>query len=88
MPIDLAIVSPERTLVETVVDSVVAPGSEGVFGVLPAHEPYLAPLQAGTLRYREGGRTHDVPVAGGFVEVTQERVTALVLEAEAHGSEA
>ena len=77
MPVDLAIVTPARTLVEEPVDSVVAPGSEGEFGVLPAHEALLAPLQAGELRYVVGGQTKTVQIEGGFAEVTQERVTIL-----------
>ena len=85
MPIDLAIVSPARTIVESSVDAVVGPGSEGEFGVLPAHEPYLAPLKAGTIRYRESGVEHEVPVTGGFVEVTQEKVTVLAQEAVSEG---
>ena len=82
MPIELSVVTPERTVVETPVDSVVAPGSEGEFGVLPSHEPYLAPLKAGELRYTEGGTTHSISVASGFVEVTQERITVLAVEPE------
>jgi F-type H+-transporting ATPase subunit epsilon len=77
MPFDLSIVSPEGKLVECAVDSMVAPGSEGEFGVLPGHELYIIPLTAGTIRYREGSQEHEVAVTGGFVEVTQERVTVL-----------
>ena len=79
MAIELSIVTPERTLVECQAESVLAPGSEGEFGVLPAHEPYLAPLQAGQLRYEQAGQQHEVSVSGGFVEVTQERVTVLAM---------
>ena len=77
MPVALSIVTPEQTLVDTLADSIVAPGAEGEFGVLPAHEPFLAPLQAGELRYESGGESHAVEITGGFAEVTQERVTVL-----------
>ncbi len=82
MPIQLCIVTPERTLVELPVDSVVVPGGEGEFGVLPAHEPYLTSLQAGEVRYVVGGQSQRVGIGGGFAEVTQERVTVLATSGE------
>ncbi len=82
MSLQLSILTPERTLVEMAVDSVLAPGGEGEFGVLPAHEPYLTVLQAGELRYVVGGKTFRVAVSGGFAEVTQERATILADSAQ------
>ena len=77
MPIDLSIVTPAKILVEQPVDTVIAPGSEGEFGVLTAHEPLLAPLQAGELRYEVDGRSESVTITGGFAEVTQDHITIL-----------
>jgi F-type H+-transporting ATPase subunit epsilon len=78
----LSIVTPARALVEADVDSVVAPGSEGEFGVLPGHAPLLAALKPGVVRYTAGSATNAVVVGGGFAEVTQERVTVLAQVAE------
>ena len=77
MALRLSIVTPERPVLETDVESVEAPGSEGEFGVLPGHEPFLAPLGAGELRYTEASGSHDLSITGGFAEVTGERVTVL-----------
>ncbi len=77
MSIELYVVTPEGVLVETQIESMVVPGTEGEFGILPGHEPFLAPLQAGELRYEAEGGTRIVSVASGFVEVTAERVTVL-----------
>ena len=77
MPLALSIVTPERPVVETEVDSVVLPGSEGEFGVLPGHEALLAPLREGAVTYQEAGRAVRVAITGGFAEVTQSRVTVL-----------
>jgi F-type H+-transporting ATPase subunit epsilon len=82
MALRLSIVTPTRPLVDIDVDSVVAPGSEGEFGVLPGHAAFLIGLQPGVVSYTVGGRTRRVAVAGGFAEVTQERVTLLVGTAE------
>ena len=77
MGLRLSIITPASPLVETEVDSVVAPGREGEFGVLPGHELFLAPLRPGVLRYTAGGQEQSVAVSGGFAEVTQEGVTVL-----------
>ena len=78
----LSIVTPQRAVLETEVDSVVAPGAEGEFGVLPEHEAFLAPLRPGVVRYQGGGGSGRVAVASGFAEVSGERVTILVQTAE------
>jgi F-type H+-transporting ATPase subunit epsilon len=80
--IDLSILTPERTLVEQPVDSLVAPGTEGEFGVLPGHEPFMAPLRPGELHYEANGDTVWFAVSGGFVEVTDARITVLARTAE------
>ena len=82
MSIDLSIVTPERTLVEQPVDSLVAPGTQGEFGVLPGHEPFMAPLDPGELRFEADGHTVWFAVSGGFVEVTGARITVLARTAE------
>jgi len=82
MPLLLSIVTPERAVLETEVDAVVAPGAEGEFGVLPEHEPFLAPLQPGVVRYQGGAGSGRLAVARGFAEVTGEWVTLLVQTAE------
>jgi F-type H+-transporting ATPase subunit epsilon len=78
----LEIVTPERSLVNTQVDEVQLPGSEGYFGVLPGHTPMLATLQVGELWYRVGSEKHYLAIAFGFVEVLPERVTVLATIAE------
>ncbi len=82
MPLLLSIVTPERAVLDSEVDSVVAPGAEGEFGVLPDHEAFLAPLQPGVVRYRGGEGSGRLAVSRGFAEVTGERVTLLVQTAE------
>jgi F-type H+-transporting ATPase subunit epsilon len=82
MPLRLSIVTPMRPLVEADVDSVIAPGSEGEFGVMPGHAPFLIGLKPGVVRWSEGGRTTRAAISGGFAEVTQERVTVLARNAE------
>jgi F-type H+-transporting ATPase subunit epsilon len=59
------------------VDEVIAPGSEGEFGVLPGHTPFLTTLNVGMLSYREGGEWHRLAVDWGYAEVGADRVVIL-----------
>ncbi len=74
----LEIVAPSRQVVRSEhVDEVIAPGSEGEFGVLPGHTPYLTTLKVGMLSYREGTQWHHLAVEWGYAEVGPSRVIIL-----------
>ncbi len=74
----LEIVAPSRQVVRSEsVDEVIAPGSEGEFGVLPGHTPFLTTLTVGMLSYREGGEWHRLAVDWGYAEVGPNRVVIL-----------
>ncbi len=75
------LVSPERELFSGPVDEVVAPGSEGEFGVLAHHAPFMATLAAGALRVIDGGDERRIFVRGGFADVTPQGLTVLAEEA-------
>lgn len=76
------LVSPERLLVSDIYDMVVVPGADGNFGVLPFHTPMISALRPGVIDIYENGVVSDrVFVAGGFAEVTPERLTVLAEEA-------
>ena len=83
MPLTLQIVTPERVVFsEEGVDSVTLPGSEGELTVLPSHAPLMTELRPGALTFRKGGQETDVAVAGGFLEVRDDRVVVLADVAE------
>ena len=82
----LEVVTPDRLVLSTVADVVVCPGVEGQFGVLVGHIPFLSALDVGEMYYRKGGQTEYLAVAGGFAEVTGEKVT-IVAEAAETGRE-
>ena len=73
----LSIVTPEKKLVEEEVDQVNVPGSEGDLGILYDHAPILTNLRSGQLSYEKGGETIVLVVSGGYLEVTDNRVTVL-----------
>ena len=82
MPLLLELTTPTRLVVSEQADEVVAPGSEGYFGVLPGHTPMLASLAVGEMWYRKGQEKTFLLLAGGFCEVLPERVTILAALAE------
>ena len=75
--IALEIVTPEGLLLRDEVDEVVAPGSEGYFGVRPGHTPLMAALGLGELSYRAEGAWHRFTCFSGWCEVLPDRVNVL-----------
>ena len=80
--IKLSIVTPEREVVDTEVDEIIAPGWDGEFGVLPNHAPFLAIIRSGELDYRIGDEVSSMAVGFGFVEVLPDKVTVMIETAE------
>ena len=78
----LEVVTPEGVLVGQEVDSVIAPGSEGEFGVLPDHVLFLSGIVPGELRYKSGSVEGSMVVTTGFAEVSNDKVSVLVDAAE------
>ena len=72
-----SLVSPERELFSGEVDQVDAPGSEGDFGVLAGHAPFMTALKEGQVRVHNDGRITTYDVRGGFADVTPEGFTIL-----------
>lgn len=78
----LSIVTPEKLVVTDRVDQVNVPGSEGDLGILYDHAPILTTLRPGRLSYQKGTETVILVVSGGYLEVTDNRVTILAETAE------
>jgi F-type H+-transporting ATPase subunit epsilon len=78
----LEVVTPEKQLLSQPVDEVIAPGSEGEFGVLPGHCHFLSTLRIGELRYRVGDHVGHMAVLWGYAEVTPTKVTVMAEIAE------
>ena len=78
----LEVVTPQRLLVKEAVTEVVAPGSEGYFGVLPGHTPFMTTLKIGELTYWKGREERHLAVSWGYAEVGPEKVVVLAEMAE------
>lgn len=73
----LDIVTPDRKVVIGKADDVVIPAKEGELDVLPGHAPFLGQLGTGVLRFITEGKTIQLMVSGGFVQVDGDRVVLM-----------
>ncbi len=77
------LVTPARIMLATDADMIVAPGSEGLFGVLPRHAAMISTLKRGIVEIHEGGAIKNrIMVDGGIADVTPKGCTILAERAE------
>ena len=79
MALHFELVTPEKLLRSENVYMVVVPGTEGDFGVLEGHAPFMSVIRSGDLVIYSSlsqvvGRIH---VEGGFAEVNERGLTVL-----------
>ena len=80
---DLELVAAADSRVRRAVQRVVAPGVEGLFGVLPRHAPLLSDLARGVVEVHENGQVvNRFMIDGGLADVSGESVTILTERAE------
>lgn len=78
----LQIVTPSRVLCDEMVDMVIMRASTGDMGILPNHEPVVATLNYGILRFKQDGKERKATIMSGFAEVEPNKVTILTDAAE------
>ena len=85
MALHFELVTPEKLLRSEDVQMVVVPGTEGDFGVMEGHAPYMSTLRDGEIAiYRTfPGEPEKVAVQGGFAEVSDKGLTVLAENADA-----
>lgn len=77
------LVTPARIMMSRDADMVVAPGVEGLFGVLPRHAPLISTLKRGVVEiYDNGSVSERIMVDGGIADVKEDRCTILAERAE------
>ncbi|HLN71569.1 MAG TPA: F0F1 ATP synthase subunit epsilon [Streptosporangiaceae bacterium] len=83
MTLHVALVVPDRELWSGEADMVIAKTTEGDIGILAGHSPVFGVLAEGSLVEILGG---EVPVraavSGGFLSVTDDRVSVLAAQAQ------
>ena len=74
----LEIVTPQGQIFNDDVSSVVLPGSEGEFGVLPNHASLISLLKAGIIDIEDKHKKHDVDAINwGYAKIDEGKVVIL-----------
>ena len=78
------LVTPEKLIRSEDVHMVVVPGSEGDFGVLAGHAPFMSTIRDGEVAiYRAAsGEPERIAIEGGFAEVNDKGLTILAEKAD------
>ena len=84
MALHFELVTPARLVRSEDVYMVVVPGTEGEFGVLEGHAPFMSTVRDGAIKvYRTAGATpEEIQVQGGFAEVAATGLTVLAEHVE------
>jgi F-type H+-transporting ATPase subunit epsilon len=75
----LEVATPDKLLVSEKVSQVEVPGKEGYMEFLPGHAPLISELKAGDIKYSGSGKSTNVTITGGFVEVRDDKVRVLAI---------
>lgn len=67
--LQLKIVTPERLILEEMVEYVTLPTTEGEITIMPGHIPLIASLASGDIVAFDNGEHIPMAVSGGFIEV-------------------
>lgn len=84
MALHFELVTPVRLVRSDDVYMVVVPGTEGEFGVLEGHAPFMSTVRDGAIKvYKtEGAAPEEIQVQGGFAEVSSSGLTVLAEHVE------
>lgn len=84
MALHFELVTPAKLVRSEEVHMVVVPGTEGEFGVLEGHAPFMSTIKDGAVQvYKTAGATPEtIEVRGGFAEVGENGLTILAEHVE------
>ncbi|MFX4085290.1 ATP synthase F1 subunit epsilon [Sphingobium yanoikuyae] len=83
MALHFELVTPEKLVRSEEVYQVVVPGTDGDFGVLEGHAPFMSTVRDGAIQIfaSAGAAPEIIPVKGGFAEVNEKGLTVLAEKA-------
>lgn len=84
MPLHFELVTPAKLVRSEEVHMVVVPGTDGEFGVLEGHAPFMSTIRDGALQVfaTAGAAPVVIQVRGGFAEVSEKGLTVLAEHVE------
>jgi F-type H+-transporting ATPase subunit epsilon len=82
-PFILDVVTLKKVVLSEPIESVVAPGTVGYFGILAGHTPFVSSLQTGITRItKTNGEKLNLSTSGGFLMTDGKKVILLAETAE------
>lgn len=78
----LEVVTPQREVLSQEVTSIIVPAIQGYLGILPNHAPMISGLEPGVVKYKVAGEYQKMAICGGFLEVSENKVSILANAAE------
>lgn len=84
MPLHFELVTPAKLVRSEEVHMVVVPGTDGEFGVLEGHAPFMSTIRDGDVQIIKtaGAAPESISVKGGFAEVGENGLTVLAEHVE------
>ncbi|MXO64254.1 ATP synthase F1 subunit epsilon [Altericroceibacterium endophyticum] len=84
MALHFELVTPAKLVRSEEVHMVVVPGTEGEFGVLEGHAPFMSTIADGAVQIFKaaGAQPEEIQVRGGFAEVGKAGLTLLAEHVE------
>ncbi len=79
---NVEIVTPDGIIFSSDAVSLKAPGTEGMFGVLANHAPFLTTIAIGAIEINTGSENIYIATSGGFTEVMPHKTTIIAETAE------
>jgi F-type H+-transporting ATPase subunit epsilon len=73
----LDIVTPDKKVFQGEVSEVTFPGSDGEFQILSNHAPLISALGKGKVTIKASGKTEELIIDGGVVEVLNNNIVVL-----------
>lgn len=82
MKLYVKVVTPDRIVYEGEADSLILPGHDGYFGVLPNHAPMISTLSIGEFKIKNGIQEQYYAIDGGFCEIGNNKVIVITSSAQ------
>ncbi len=76
----LTVVSQEKQLLDTEVEQLTVPGSQGEMTILPHHASLFSRLSPGELQYLQDGAPHSFVVSKGFIDVNNDNTATVIVD--------
>lgn len=76
----LSIITPNGKQFDDTVESVIAPGREGSFGILAGHTPFVSALKQGIIEIKQSQQNIFFAINSGIVEINDKGSVLMLLD--------